>query len=120
MTPLGALVRRKGVIVSTPHLGTCSGRRIQNTPALPGKAQCPASLAVPDRAQAVTTPRNEVPCVVTEHGIADLKGRTIRERAEALIAVADPQFQDELREEFLQLYGFRGSAVQVPAGGAGI
>ena len=55
--------------------------------------------------------------VVTEHGIADLKGRTIRERAEALIGIADPQFQDQLREEFLQLYGLRGLSVQVPCRG---
>ena len=34
--------------------------------------------------------------VVTEYGVADLWGRTLRQRAEALIAVAAPQFREEL------------------------
>ncbi len=45
----------------------------------------------------VTTPRAEADHVVTEHGIADLKGRTLAERAGALIGVADPAFRAELR-----------------------
>jgi acetyl-CoA hydrolase len=44
----------------------------------------------------VTTPRADADCVVTEHGIAELRGRTIAERARALIAIADPAFQTEL------------------------
>jgi len=44
----------------------------------------------------VTTPRAEADCVVTEHGIAELRGRTLAERAAALIAVADPAFRAEL------------------------
>jgi len=44
----------------------------------------------------VTTPRAEADCVVTEHGIAELRGRTLAERTRALIAVADPSFRDEL------------------------
>ena len=35
--------------------------------------------------------------VVTEYGVAELRGRTIRQRALALIAIAAPQFRDELR-----------------------
>jgi acyl-CoA hydrolase len=34
--------------------------------------------------------------VVTEHGVAELRARTIRERAAALIAIAAPQFRDDL------------------------
>jgi len=34
--------------------------------------------------------------VITEHGVAYLHGKTIRQRAEALIAVADPKFHAEL------------------------
>ncbi len=45
----------------------------------------------------VTTPRAEADCVVTEHGIAELKGRTLAERARALIAIADPAFRGELQ-----------------------
>ncbi len=44
----------------------------------------------------VTTPRAEADCVVTEHGIAELKGRTLAERARALIAIAAPAFRAEL------------------------
>jgi acyl-CoA hydrolase len=44
----------------------------------------------------VTTPRAEADCIVTEHGIAELKGRTLAERARALIAIADPAFRPEL------------------------
>src|SRR6516162_6765989 len=44
----------------------------------------------------VTTPRAEADLVVTEHGIAELRGRTLAERAQALIAVADPTFRAEL------------------------
>jgi 4-hydroxybutyrate CoA-transferase len=35
--------------------------------------------------------------VVTEHGIADLRAKTLRERADALIAVAHPDFREELK-----------------------
>jgi acyl-CoA hydrolase len=44
----------------------------------------------------VTTPRHLVDVVVTEYGAAELQGRTIRERALALAAIAHPQFRDEL------------------------
>jgi len=44
----------------------------------------------------VTTPRAEADLVVTEHGIAELRGRTLAERARALIAIADPGFRAEL------------------------
>ncbi len=45
----------------------------------------------------VTTMKNTVDNVVTEHGVAELRGRTLRQRAEALIAVAAPEHRDELR-----------------------
>ena len=36
--------------------------------------------------------------VVTEYGVAYLRGKTLRQRAEALIAIADPRFRDELQD----------------------
>jgi acyl-CoA hydrolase len=36
--------------------------------------------------------------VVNEHGVAYLHGKTLRERAVALIAIADPRFRDELED----------------------
>jgi acyl-CoA hydrolase len=44
----------------------------------------------------VVTSRADVHYVVTEHGVANLFGKNLRERVEALISIADPQFQDEL------------------------
>ena len=44
----------------------------------------------------VVTTRGDVHYVVTEHGVASLHGRTIRERALALIAIADPRFRADL------------------------
>jgi len=45
----------------------------------------------------VTTPRHQVDVVITEHGVAELRGRTTRERAAALAEIAHPRFRDELR-----------------------
>jgi acyl-CoA hydrolase len=46
----------------------------------------------------VTTPRHQVDVVITEHGVAELEGRTVSERAIALASIADPAFRDELLE----------------------
>jgi acyl-CoA hydrolase len=57
-----------------------------------------ASRIVPhlEHGDAVTTPKNTVDKVVTEWGVAELRGRSIRERTRALIAVAHPDHRDEL------------------------
>jgi 4-hydroxybutyrate CoA-transferase len=47
----------------------------------------------------VTVPRTYVDYVVTENGIATLRGKTVKERARELISVAHPEFQDELEHE---------------------
>jgi len=44
----------------------------------------------------VVTSRYHVHYVVTEHGVADLYGKTIRQRAQALIHIAAPEFRDDL------------------------
>ena len=44
----------------------------------------------------VTTSKNTVDKIVTEFGVTELRGRTLRQRAQALIAIADPRFRDEL------------------------
>ncbi|MGC9356981.1 MAG: acetyl-CoA hydrolase/transferase family protein [Anaerolineae bacterium] len=46
----------------------------------------------------VVTTRNHVHWVVTEHGAVDLYGKSIRERVEALISIAQPDFRDELHQ----------------------
>ena len=46
----------------------------------------------------VVTSRADVHYVVTEHGVASLHGRSLRERARELIRIAEPRFRDELEE----------------------
>ncbi len=50
-----------------------------------------------DRGAAISTSRNDVHFVVTEYGIADLRGKTLRQRAEALINISHPEFRNMLR-----------------------
>jgi acyl-CoA hydrolase len=44
----------------------------------------------------ITTPRHQVDVIVTEYGVAELEGKTVHERGEALAAIAHPQFRDEM------------------------
>lgn len=53
-----------------------------------------------DKGAAVTTNRNDVRYIVTEYGIAFMKGKTLRERARALINIAHPDFRPQLIEEW--------------------
>lgn len=50
------------------------------------------------RGAGVVTSRYHVHYVVTEYGVADLYGKTIRQRAQGLISIAAPQFRDELMQ----------------------
>ena len=67
----------------------------------------------------VVTSRADVHYVVTEHGTADLHGRSLRERAQALIACAHPDFRDELQlrgaEAQAALADGRSALVTLPA-----
>lgn len=53
----------------------------------------------------VTVPRTFVDYAVTEHGIATLRGKTIKERARELISVAHPDFRAELTRQAQQMFG---------------
>lgn len=55
---------------------------------------------------AVTTSRNDVDYVVTEYGVAWLRGLNIRDRVDALINIAHPKFRDQLRAD-AQKYGIQ-------------
>jgi len=63
-----------------------------------------------DPGAGVVTSRGLVRYVVTEHGVAYLHGKTMRERAEALINIADPKFRPQL-EEYCERSNLRRSAV---------
>ena len=51
----------------------------------------------------VTTSKNDINYVVTEYGVAQLRGKTAKQRCEALIAIAHPNFRAELREQAKKL-----------------
>jgi len=52
-----------------------------------------------DEGAAVTSSRNDVQYIITEYGIANLRGKTLKERAKALIQIAHPAFRDELTKQ---------------------
>ena len=52
----------------------------------------------------VVTTRNHVRYIVTEYGVADLYGKTIRERATQLINIAHPDFREELKKQAQELH----------------
>jgi len=58
------------------------------------------SRIVPSFAQgtAIAHPRHSVQYVVTEYGVAYLRGKTLEERSKELISIAHPDFRDELRK----------------------
>lgn len=88
---IGALWSRRGrsilVLPSTDRDGT----RSRIVPTLPAGSQG-------------TVPRTLVDTIVTEHGVAHLWGKTVRERTGELIAVAHPDFRTELAAAAARLY----------------
>lgn len=70
--------------------------------AMPSTVKGTASKIVArlDEGAAVTTSRTDVDYIVTEYGIARLKGCSLRERARSLISIAHPAFREELMTEF--------------------
>lgn len=80
------------------------GRAIMAMPSTTGKGRISKIVPFLDPGSAVTTSRNDVNYVVTEYGIAQLRGKSLRQRAEALIDIAHPDFRAELRAEFRRRY----------------
>jgi len=48
----------------------------------------------------ISTPRYDIDYIVTEHGIAEMKGKTLSQRAQALISIAHPDFREELEKSW--------------------
>jgi 4-hydroxybutyrate CoA-transferase len=82
------------------------GKSIVALPATARDGEVSRIVAGLSPGQAVTPSRNDVDFVVTEYGVAALRGRTMRERARALIDIAAPKFRDPLAEECRELYGW--------------
>jgi len=47
----------------------------------------------------ITVPSQDVDTIVTEYGVAELRGKTVHDRMEALLKIAHPSFREWLREE---------------------
>ncbi len=77
--------------------------------ALPSMTPKGISRIVPTlkKGAAVTTPRTSVDYVVTDFGIAALRGKTVRDRMKALIQVAHPRFRDDLARQAFEIYNQR-------------
>lgn len=73
------------------------GKSIIALPSTAAKGTISRIVSRLDDGSAVTTSRNDVQYVVTEFGIADLRGKTLQQRAESLIAIAHPKFRECLR-----------------------
>ena len=80
------------------------GKPIIAMPAVTAKGVSKISPTLLNGAGVVTT-RFDVHYVVTEFGVADLYGKTLQERAKALIAVAAPQHQEELDKAAFERFG---------------
>lgn len=81
-----------------------NGKSIIAMPSTASGGQVSRIVPLLTEGSAVTTSRNDVHYVVTEYGIANLKGKTLRQRAEALIEIAHPDFRAELRQAFSERY----------------
>ena len=57
-----------------------------------------------DRGASITSLRHDIDYVVSEYGIADLRGKTLDERAKALTKIAHPKFRDWLESERRRFY----------------
>ena len=79
------------------------GKSIIVTPSSSGNEKKSKIVPYLERAAAVTSLRHDVDYVVTEYGIAQLKGKSLRERAKALISVAHPKFRDWLESKMRRL-----------------
>ena len=91
------------------HIGAATAKGGRAITVLPSTANTPQGKVSRIVAQhppgtVVTVPRTFADIVVTEHGIARLRGSTQRQRADALIAVAHPDFRGELRKEAQRLF----------------
>lgn len=56
-----------------------------------------------ERGTPITVPRTLADWIITEHNMVNLMGKTLRERAEAIISLAHPDFRAELRKDFKKL-----------------
>ncbi len=76
------------------------GKSIIAMPSTASKGTLSRIVPLLDEGAAVTTSRNDIHYVVTEYGIAELKGKTLSQRGRALIEIAHPDFREELIKQW--------------------
>jgi len=76
------------------------GKSILAFPSTAGGSKYSRIVPRLDEGAAVTTSRNDIHYVVTEYGIADLRGKSVADRAKLLIDIAHPDFRDNLYADF--------------------
>lgn len=76
------------------------GKSIIAMPSTAAKGTISRIVPFLEEGTAVTTSRNDVQYVITEYGIAGLKGKSLKERARALINIAHPNFRAQLIKEW--------------------
>jgi acyl-CoA hydrolase len=81
-----------------------NGRAIIALPSTAAGGTLSRIVATLKEGAGVVTTRAHARTIVTEHGVAELWGRALHERAEALIGIADPALRDELRSEARRLH----------------
>lgn len=91
--------RSKGGVPIIALLSTACGGRVSRI------------VPVLEPGAGVVTSRADVHYVVTEHGIAYLHGKSLRERAEALIRISDPRFRQELEDFAVKAHYLERKAV---------
>lgn len=74
-----------------------SGKAIMAMPSTAAKGTVSKIVPLLDEGAAVTTLRTDVDYIVTEYGIASLKGKSLRERARELINITHPDFREQLK-----------------------
>ena len=80
------------------------GRSIMVLPATAKKGQLSRIVPMLEPGSTLTTPRQYMDFVITEFGIVNLQGKTQRQRAEALISIAHPDFRSELTKQARKLF----------------
>jgi 4-hydroxybutyrate CoA-transferase len=89
------------------HIGAFLSKQGRAISVLPSSAKGgTVSTIVPqfEKGPVVSIPRELADTVVTDYGVARLLGKSVRERAEALVEVAHPDHRDALRDEARRLY----------------
>jgi acyl-CoA hydrolase len=94
--------------VAGPAL-SLESRSLLCMPSTHGKDGVVSSRIVPwfGPGEVITTPRHQVDVIVTEYGAAELQGKTVHQRGEALAAIAHPDFREELLEAAARASGGR-------------